>query len=204
MIKQEQKLEELIEAWDNSEKAQAIRLLKKSMSETSSSNKTQPSVVQDYVKKAIEAGFNDQSIPDYPEDFTLTAKSTYYKEIIREVVKELGDEFSVKQTGNVVLKAAWEEVEKSRTLIEFRKAFKLYLVAFRAKLYTEEDLEEYTTMLNELDREVRQLREYKRIYEEMFGVLTSDDENVGTVLRANCRLATQAEQRPSGTISTTR
>jgi hypothetical protein len=40
-------------------------------------------------------------------------------------------------------------------------------------------------MIDELDREVRQLRDYKRTHDEMFGVLSENDEELNIVLKAN-------------------
>ena len=184
MIKQEHKLEQLMEVWSNKEKVQAISLLKLSMHEDSDTIKVEPKVVQSYVEDAMKAGFNDKSLPDYPDDFSSAAKSMFYKEDIRKVIAELGEELHDKESTNEVLQAAWHEVEKSRNLIEFRKAFKMYVLVMRAKLYTQEDIADYTNMIDELDKEVRQLQEYKRIYNEMFEVLAMDDEETGLVLRA--------------------
>ena len=39
-------------------------------------------------------------------------------------------------------------------------------------------------MIDEQDRELRKLREYKRIQEEMFKAMTSDDEDLYSVIQA--------------------
>lgn len=184
MLKQEQTLTQLMELWDNKEKAQAIKLLKKSMSEESNSGNVEPSLIQDYVKTAMQAGFNYESLPDYPNNVAGAARNMFYKEDIRKVILELGQDLHDKTSTNEVLQAAWNEVEKARNLIEFRKSFRMYVLIMRAELYTKEDIVEYTTMIDELDKEVRELREYKRIYNEMFDVLTQDDVESGLVLRA--------------------
>lgn len=183
-MKQEHKLEELLEVWDNKEKAQAIQVLKKSMSENSEVKRVSDTVVKEYVKNTIMEGLDSGKMQDYPEDFSSTAKSPYYKIAIREVVKEVGEEFGVGRTSNTALQEAWKECEKSRTLIEFRRAFKMYLILLRSNFYTDEDIREYTELLDEQDKTIRELLEYKRIYNEMFNVLTSDDEELGQVLRA--------------------
>lgn len=184
MLKQEQTLTQLMELWDNKEKAQAIKLLKKSMSEESNSGNVEPSLIQDYVKTAMQAGFNYESLPDYPNDVAGAARNMFYKEDIRKVILELGQDLHDKTSTNEVLQAAWNEVEKARNLIEFRKAFRMYVLIMRAELYTKEDIVEYTTMIDELDKEVRELREYKRIYNEMFDVLTNDDEELGNIRKS--------------------
>ena len=79
----------------------------------------------------------------------------------------------------------WAECEKARTLIELRKALNLYGVALRANFYTDEDIAEYVEMIDEQDRELRRLREYKRIQDELFGIMTEDDEELHQVIQAN-------------------
>ena len=177
-------LERLIEDWSNADKAQAINLLKKSMSETASSTKVEPETVKEYVVDAIKAGFDNKSIPDYPANFSSASRSTLYKDVIQGAIKELGEELHHIDSDNKILQATWNEVEKSRTLVEFRKFFKLYVVALRSELYTKDDIQEYADMIDAQDKEIRQLQEYKRIYNEMFEVLQQDDEDSGTMLRA--------------------
>ena len=40
-------------------------------------------------------------------------------------------------------------------------------------------------MIDEQDRELRRLREYKRIQDELFGIMTEDDEELHQVIQAN-------------------
>ena len=184
-MKQEEKLEQLIEVWDNSEKAQAIAVLRTSMSKSAETPRVPSSQIQDYVKTTISVVMDGGNIPDYPGDFASASKSTFYKQAIREVVKEMGVFFDVHNTKNDILVAAWAECEKARTLIELRKALNLYGVALRAKFYTDEDIAEYVEMIDEQDRELRRLREYKRIQDELFGIMTEDDEELHQVIQAN-------------------
>ena len=183
-MKQEEKLEQLIEVWDNSEKAQAIAVLRTSMSKSAETPRVPSSQIQDYVKTTISVVMDGGNIPDYPGDFASASKSTFYKQAIREVVKEMGVFFDVHNTKNDILVAAWAECEKARTLIELRKALNLYGVALRANFYTDEDIAEYVEMIDEQDRELRRLREYKRIQDEIFKAMTSDDEDLHNVIRA--------------------
>ena len=183
-MKQEEKLEQLIEVWDNSEKAQAIAVLRTSMSKSAETPRVPSSQIQDYVKTTINVVMDGGNIPDYPGDFASASKSTFYKQAIREVVKEMGVFFDVHNTKNDILVAAWAECEKARTLIELRKALNLYGVALRAKFYTDEDIAEYVEMIDEQDRELRRLREYKRIQDEIFKAMTGDDEDLHNVIRA--------------------
>lgn len=184
-MKQEEKLEQLIEVWDNSEKAQAIAVLRTSMSKSAETPRVLSSQIQDYVKTTISVVMDGGNIPDYPGDFASASKSTFYKQAIREVVKEMGVFFDVHNTKNDILVAAWAECEKARTLIELRKALNLYGVALRANFYTDEDIAEYVEMIDEQDRELRRLREYKRIQDELFGIMTEDDEELHQVIQAN-------------------
>ena len=184
-MKQEEKLEQLIEVWDNSEKAQAIAVLRTSMSKSAETPRVPSSQIQDYVKTTISVVMDGGNIPDYPGDFASASKSTFYKQAIREVVKEMGVFFDVHNTKNDILVAAWAECEKARTLIELRKALNLYGVALRANFYTDEDIAEYVEMIDEQDRELRRLREYKRIQDELFGIMTEDDEELHQVIKAN-------------------
>ena len=184
-MKQEEKLEQLIEVWDNSEKAQAIAVLRTSMSKSAETPRVPSSQIQDYVKTTISVVMDGGNIPDYPGDFASASKSTFYKQAIREVVKEMGVFFDVHNTKNDILVAAWAECEKARTLIELRKALNLYGVALRANFYTDEDIAEYVEMIDEQDRELRRLREYKRIQDGLFGIMTEDDEELHQVIQAN-------------------
>ncbi len=183
-MKQEEKLEQLIEVWDNSEKAQAIAVLRTSMSKSAETPRAPSSQIQDYVKTTISVVMDGGNIPDYPGDFASASKSTFYKQAIREVVKEMGVFFDVHNTKNDILVAAWAECEKARTLIELRKSLNLYGVALRANFYTDEDIAEYVEMIDEQDRELRRLREYKRIQDELFGIMTEDDEELHQVIQA--------------------
>lgn len=174
---------DLVQDWSNQEKAQAIALLKSSMAE-SVSTRTCPKVVESYVKDTIKQGLIDGNIKDYPEDFSRTAKSMFYKEVIQAVLKDIKEELGVDES-NESLKLAWTNCEKAKNLIDFRRAFKMYCTILRSETYSVEDVQEYVEMIDELDRENRQLKEYKRIHDEMFGVLSETDEELNVVLKAN-------------------
>ena len=55
-MKQEEKLTQTYRDWDNKEKAQAIKLLKSSMVETSTTPKIPSEDIEDYVKNTITEG----------------------------------------------------------------------------------------------------------------------------------------------------
>lgn len=186
-MKQEEKLAQLIQTWDNKEKAQAIKLLKSSMVETSRTPKIPHKDIENYVKNTITEGLKNgggSKLLDYPGDYESASKSTYYKENIRAVIKDVSQELNLDTGSNVVLSACWKELEDSRTLVEFRKYLKLYLITLFSNFYTDEDIAEYVEMIDEQDRELRRLREYKRIQDEIFKAMTSDDEDLHNVIRA--------------------
>lgn len=174
MISQVQDFSKLLEQWDNAEKAQAIQLLKKSMK---SENNTVPvETVGNYVRNAINAGFNNEQIPNYPQDFSQAAKSSFYKEVIREVVNELGAKFKVNETTNATAKAVWNDVQKSKNLIEFRKLFKLYLTALSDDLYTQEDIAYYTKQIEVLEQGIKDLMYYKQVYSSIFDAVLAEEK----------------------------
>ena len=186
-MKQEEKLTQLIQTWDNKEKAQAIKLLKSSMVETSRTPKIPHKDIKNYVKNTITEGLKNggsSKLLDYPGDYESASKSTYYKENIRAAIKDVSQELNLDTGSNVVLSACWKELEDSRTLVEFRKYLKLYLITLFSNFYTDEDIAEYVEMIDEQDRELRRLREYKRIQDEIFKAMTSDDEDLHNVIRA--------------------
>lgn len=185
-MKQEEKLTQLIQTWDNKEKAQAINLLKSSMVETSTTPKIPHKDIENYVKNTIKDGLKNGGgkLLDYPGDYESASKSTYYKENIRSVIKDIAQELSIDTHSNNVLAACWKELEDSRTLVEFRKYLKLYLITLFSNFYTDGDIAEYVQMIDEQDKEIRKLREYKRIQEELFGIMTKDDEELHQVIQA--------------------
>ena len=185
-MKQEEKLTQLIQTWDNKDKAQAIKILKSSMVETSTTPKIPHKDIEDYVKNTITEGLKSGGgkLLDYPGDYESASKSTYYKENIRAVIKDVSQELNLDTSSNVVLSACWKELEDSRTLVEFRKYLKLYLITLFSNFYTDEDISEYVEMIDEQDRELRRLREYKRIQDEIFKAMTSDDEDLHNVIQA--------------------
>lgn len=184
-MKQEEKLTQLIQVWDNKEKAQAIKILKSSMVETSTTPKVPSKDIEDYVKNTITEGLKSGGkILNYPGDYEAAARSTYYKQNIRAVIQDVVQELNMDTSSNKVVEECWKELEDSRTLREFRKYLKLYFVALFSNFYTDEDIAEYVEMIDEQDRELRRLREYKRIQDELFKAMTSDDEDLYSVIQA--------------------
>lgn len=184
-MKQEEKLTQLIQTWDNKDKAQAIKILKSSMAETSTTPKVPSKDIEDYVKNTITEGLKSGGkILNYPGDYEAAARSTYYKQNIRAVIQDVVQELSMDTSSNKVVEECWKELEDSRTLREFRKYLKLYFVALFSNFYTDEDIAEYVEMIDEQARELRRLREYKRIQDEIFKAMTSDDEDLHNVIRA--------------------
>lgn len=184
-MKQEEKLTQLIQTWDNKDKAQAIKILKSSMVETSTTPKVPSKDIEDYVKNTITEGLKSGGkILNYPGDYEAAARSTYYKQNIRAVIQDVVQELNMDTSSNKVVEECWKELEDSRTLREFRKYLKLYFVALFSNFYTDEDIAEYVEMIDEQDRELRRLREYKRIQDELFGIMTENDEELHQVIQA--------------------
>lgn len=181
-MSKKEELIDLVQDWSNQDKALAIKLLKTSMSE-SVSTRTDKTVVETYVKDTIKQGLLDGNIKDYPEDFSSTAKSSFYKEVIQTVVKELKEELSVDDS-SASLSLAWTNCEKARNLIDFRRAFKMYCTILKSETYSMKDIQEYVVLIDDLDRENRKLKDYKRIYNEIFGVLQETDQELSVVMQA--------------------
>ena len=59
------------------------------------------------------------------------------------------------------------------------------MITLFSNFYKDEDIAEYVEMIDEQDRELRRLREYKRIQEELFTAMTSDDEDLCRVIQAS-------------------
>lgn len=181
-MKQEQKLTELIQVWDNKDKAQAIKVLKASMA-ASKTVKVDMTEVKSYVKYAITEGLDGNALPDYPSDFSSASRSAYYKQAIQAAAQEIEEVLRINSSSEI-LALTWKNCKESATLVDFRKNLKLYLVAIRTEFYTEEDVQELTDMVDELDRENRKLREYKRIQDELFGIMTSGDEDLHNFIQS--------------------
>ena len=174
-VSDQKDFKELLLKWNNVEKAQAIAALKKSMSEQAETKKIQNEVVQSYVEQTVKAGMQNYTLPNYPDDFSSAAKSTYYKQVIQEVLKDLDEELKLSSASNAVAKAAWNEVQKAKTIIEFKKFFKLYLIALRADIYTEEDIQWYSDKIEELENKVQELKHYKEVYSSVFDVVLEEE-----------------------------
>ena len=179
-VSDQKDFKELLLKWNNVEKAQviaaqAIAALKKSMSEQAETKKIQNEVVQSYIEQTVKAGMQNYTLPNYPDDFSSAAKSTYYKQVIQEVLKDLDEELKLSGASNAVAKAAWNEVQKAKTIIEFKKFFKLYLIALRADIYTEEDIQWYSNKIEELENKVQELKHYKEVYSVVFDVAIEEE-----------------------------
>ena len=182
-MKEENKLNELMDTWSNTEKAIAIQLLKSSMAENAEKERIPAAVVVNYVKNAIKECLSTGRLLDYPDDFGSTSRSVYYKNPIQSAVKEVETELEI-DTTTIALNEAWDNVKKSKTLIEVRKHISMYKKIVDISTYTEQDIQELTDMIDELDRENRKLLEYKRIHEELFGVMTSDDADLHNFIKS--------------------
>jgi hypothetical protein len=180
---QEDKFNDLIKDWSNADKSIAIKKLKVSMSE--STERVRPVVVENYVKEAITQGIKTGKLLDYPEyEFSSTAKSSFYRENIQSVVKEVELELNIQNTTGV-LQMAWSNCEKSKNLVEFRRNFKMYLEILKVSTFTTSDVDWYVEHINTLDKEIEELKDYKRQCNEIFGCLQKDDKEIAIVQKAS-------------------
>jgi len=106
-------LSALIETWTNSDKAQAIKELRKSMSE--SIERTDTDIVIKYIKDSIKEGLISAKLIDYPEiGFESTARTMFYKKAIQSTLEATevdGRDGSDKnQTPKVILNGTNEDV----------------------------------------------------------------------------------------------
>lgn len=177
-----EELIDLVSDWTNAEKAIAIGLLKTSMVDKDST-RIPTKEVETYVKDTIKQGLVDGKMKDYPWESERTTRSLFYKEVIQTVVKDIKSELCIDESSSA-LKLAWDSCEKAKNLIDFRKAFKMYCTILKSETYSSEEVQDYVQMIDELDRENRQLREYKRIQDELFGVMSETDEELTVVMRA--------------------
>lgn len=172
----------LINTWTNIDKANAIKKLKASMAE-SITNRVPDLTITNYVKSTIKEGLVDGTLQDYPEDFSNSARSLFYKEGIQKVIKEMKRELSIDES-NKPLKQAWLNCEKSKTLVEFRLNFKMYLTILHSELYSVEDIAVYVSMIDELECQVKELLEYKRQCNEIYGAISKEDKSLDMLLRS--------------------
>lgn len=182
LMNKTEELIDLVSDWTNAEKAAAISLLKTSMVDKDST-RIPTKEVESYVKDTIKQGLVDGKIKDYPEDFDRVSRSLFYREVIQTVVKDIKDELKVDDSSES-LKLAWSNCEKAKNLIDFRRAFKMYCTILKSETYSIDDIQEYVDMIDELERENRKLKDYKRIQEELFKILDEKDEEAAIVSKA--------------------
>jgi len=178
-MKDANNLSALIETWTNSDKAQAIKELRKSMSE--SIERTDTAIVIRYIKDSIKEGLISAKLIDYPEiGFESTARTMFYKKAIQSTLE--ATESIDKSTD--VLSLAWSMVCGSKNLIEFRRHLKMYLCVYHEDRVTSDDVQWYVDQIDSLENEVKLLLEYKRQNNELFGIIESNDEEMLIVHKA--------------------
>lgn len=162
-------LAELVEPEERQKIVVAMNILKGKMKEdVIPQNMEQArSYATELTQQALEQGV----LPKYnDEDLIRTKKSTQHKEVIREVVKQFD---VVADVGNPALGLAWNRVKKSTSILELRTNLEMY-IAIKDSIH-QNDIQEYVDFIDEQDAEIRQLKEYKRIQEELFDIVFEDD-----------------------------
>lgn len=127
-----------------------------------------------YATKLTQQALDEGTLPRYNDtELVRTKKSTQHKEVIREVVAQFD---AVADTDNPALSLAWSRVKRSTSILELRTNLEMY-ISIKDSIHNN-DIQEYVEMLDEQDREIRSLKEYKRIYMELFDAFTEDDEEI--------------------------
>lgn len=159
----------LVEPEERVKIVQAMNILKGKMKEDSIPQDLEQA--KSYAEKLTQQALEQGSLAQYGNDeLVRTKKSNQHKEVIREVVKQFD---AVADIGNPALGLAWNRVKKSTSILELRTNLEMY-IAIKESIH-QNDIQEYIDFIDELDQEIRQLKEYKRIQEELFKIVFEDD-----------------------------
>jgi hypothetical protein len=162
-------LAELVEPEERQKIVVAMNILKGKMKEDSVPQNLEQA--RDYATKLTQQALEEGSLPQYNNDeLVRTKKSKEHKEVIKEVVKQFD---VVADIGNPALGLAWSRVKKSTSILELRTNLEMY-IAIKDSIH-QNDIQEYVDFIDEQDSEIRQLKEYKRIQEELFKIVFEDD-----------------------------
>jgi len=158
-----------IEVDDNKKIVLAINKLKGKMAEQSVPQDVDQA--RDYASKLTQQALEQGTLPSYNDDELIrTKKSTQHKEVIREVVKQFD---VVADINNPALGLAWSRVKKSSSILELRTNLEMY-ITIKDSIY-QNNIQEYVDFIDEQDKEIQLLKEYKRIQEELFSIVREDD-----------------------------
>lgn len=170
-----------IKTWDTQSMAQLISLVRKEMYDKSKT-KVSNSVVKSYVKDTLLEAISSGKLKDYPEDFSTASRSTAYRGDIQLAIKEAALLLDI-QHNSGLLQIAWENCEKSRTLVDFRKNLRMYIAVLKDETYSPSDIKWYVDTIDALEEQVKEMQELKRQNNAVFEVYEKDDEEVATMLK---------------------
>lgn len=162
---------DVVDTTDKSKLAVLISKTKAKMSEGSNMNVSTDSYI-DHSKALVRDAIEGKNLPAYPKELVTANKTRAFKHALKKILQDFDNEVEYTlNTEPAVL--AWDRVKKSENLIELRSSLEMYASIIR-HIY-ENDIQWYSDEVDSMDKEVRQMKEYKRIQEELFGVYFSDD-----------------------------
>lgn len=158
-----------VEPEERSKIVQAVSGLKSKMKELAVPQDIDQA--RSYATKLTQQALEEGVLPQYGDDeLVRTKKSTQHKEVIREVVKQFD---VVADIDNPALGLAWNRVKKSTSILELRTNLEMYIV-IKDSIH-KNDIQEYVDFIDEQDKQIKELLEYKRLQEELFGIVFEDD-----------------------------
>jgi hypothetical protein len=161
-----------IENYDRDDKKGLALIISKAKSVMSSSSENKPceKSYHAYSTKLISAAINGQDLPSYPPDLIYSRSSNLLKQLIREVVISFDPMISCKNKAAIY---AWDRVKLSSNLVDLRNNLTMYIKIIRE--IQDNDIQDLVDDIDRLDKEVRVLKDYKRIQEELFSIVFKDD-----------------------------
>lgn len=175
MIENKQTLNDLlyaIENYDKDDKKGLALIINKAKSVMSSSSENKPceKSYHAYSTKLVSAAIQGNDLPAYPSDLIDSRSSNLLKQLIREVVISFDPMISCKNNAALY---AWDRVKLSSSLVDLRNNLTMYIKIIRE--IQENDIQDLVDDIDRLDKEVRTLKDYKRIQEELFTIAFKDD-----------------------------
>lgn len=166
------KLIDSIDEFENKEIILAINKLKGKMVERSTPQDVDQT--REYASKLTQQALEQGTLPSYhSDDLIRTKKSTQHKEVIREVIKQFD---LVADVDNPALSLAWSKVKKSKSILELRTNLEMY-ITIKESIH-QNNMQEFVDFIDEQDRQIQTLLDYKRIQEELFSIVFAEDEEL--------------------------
>lgn len=157
---------------DKRKLALAINKIQRLMKENTPVVSTQET--KDYVTRLTQDALQQGVLTNYSsDDLIRTKKSTQHKEVIREVIKQFD---LVADVDNPALSLAWSKVKKSKSILELRTNLEMY-ITIKESIH-QNNMQEFVDFIDEQDRQIQTLLDYKRIQEELFGIVFNEDEEL--------------------------